>query len=165
MIALTFGAIFVPTAALANSVLFSTANGSGSAADTWFQNASGLGPGLFVGNSFQNSGLILTNGVPYFIAVSFNGATMNSIAANLNTGVSKTASAPVAKAIATPNVATYIIGGIPSAGFQMDGALAAIMYSANNFLSLFQLLGWAQAPWDFGTRRPLATFFLWWGKV
>ena len=147
--ALTFGAIFAPTAALANSVLFSTAGGSGSAADTWFQNASGLGPGLFVGNSFQNSGLILTNGVPYFIAVSFNGATMNSIATNLNTGVSATASAPVAKAIATPNVATYILGGIPSAGFQMDGALAAIMYSANNFLSLPQLLNWAQSPWDF----------------
>ena len=145
-LAVTFGAIVTPTG---TSPTFGFMFNNDSAANTGFY-IGALTPKLLVSNTaIIVASFNLTAGTPFFIAVSFNNATVNFVGVNLVNGQSFTTHGSNATPIAATTGAQYGIGGTGAANQSMVANLAAVMYSINNFLSDRQLLAWAQNPWDF----------------
>jgi hypothetical protein len=148
--AITFAAILSPIAASGGgaNVIFST-----NPATTVNSAGLKLGPALdleiFTGNNAYASGLpaTLSGNKPAFIAASFQNGKQNWVYADLPTGrvfaITTTAALSV-----TAGTSTWGVGYSGIASLQPNSNIAAVAYSAN-FLSLQQLIQWAQAPWDF----------------
>jgi hypothetical protein len=101
-----------------------------------------------------NSSLTLQVNTPYFFAVSVN-ATLsieNFILVNLLTGQVKTQQMTSAIGFGFAG-GTYLLGN-DTFSENWNGGIAAAMY-APNFLSIPQLIQWAQAPWTFWYPRTL----------
>jgi hypothetical protein len=90
-------------------------------------------------------------GVPVFVAMSASSAgttaTFNTILVNLNTGSIQT-STQTNSPITTPTPNAVNMGSNSVANRSFGGNVAAIMVS-NSFLSLNQLIAWANDPWSF----------------
>ena len=91
----------------------------------------------------------LVAGTPYFIAVSGNTATTNFVVLNLSNGQIKSQVVTGTVTLGSTTGSAYWIGGSSSANQQMNGQLAAVMFSTGPFLGIAALLEWAAAPWDF----------------
>ena len=107
---------------------------------------------IFVTNSSNliASNITLTVGHSYFVGVSYLSATrINWVVRDLTTGQIFTET-DTTSVVSQPLSGAYYFGGYTSAsGYGSQADLAAISYSINNFLSLQQLVEWAQAPLDF----------------
>jgi len=83
---------------------------------------------------------------PYFIAMSMNTITCNILALNLHNGQILTGTSA---SVSQDTHNTNIVWGDSNALNQINGSfIAAAMYSTS-YLTLPQLITWAQAPWDF----------------
>ncbi len=148
---LTMGCIFIPNASVATGAIFCNNDNNTTATQSSVLQVRALVVYLQTpGSGTISSGITLTTGVPYFIAVSYNASVANFVVVNLNNGVTTTASVSGAHAfVAMSGYNSYGIGGGTGASTYMNGFLAAVMYSINNYLSLPQLLVWAADPWAF----------------
>jgi len=93
-------------------------------------------------NGTTLGGIALTTGVPYFLAGSgYSAIGYNLLALNLRTGVIQTQTGTTTSSFAT------------SGGFISWGTLTGFVYGpcsyTPTYLSMPQLLLWAQRPWDF----------------
>jgi len=104
-----------------------------------------------------SSGINLTLNVPYFIAASINASKSSFLVLNLLTGQINTAAVSTGSTPLAPN-GVYTLGSDNSGRFWV-GQIAAVMASAQ-FMSVPQLLQWAQAPWDFWYPRTFDGIFL-----
>lgn len=95
------------------------------------------------------TGLAVAANIPYFAAVSFkNGAQWAAVLLNLASGALKYASGTTAltQSVAGTNIGIgYAFG---SSGINFGGNLSATNYTAA-FLSLSQLMAWAEDPWSY----------------
>lgn len=99
---------------------------------------------IFNGNTEVSSGIGVGNGPTLFIG-SANASTVNFLVKRLDTGTVITAS--IAGSAATGTEGNYSIGNF-TGGNAFSGSIATAMYAAN-FMSLPQMLQWAQDPWGF----------------
>lgn len=107
-----------------------------------------LVPNLNTGGTNFSSGITLTVGTPYFVAVSmFSNNTINWVIRDLSTGDIFTSTASIPAGTVTTSGTGTFFGGTGNVGSFAD--CAAFTYALNNYLSLPQLRQWAQAPWDF----------------
>lgn len=116
--------------------------------------------GLFLGlagvlNVYVNGSGLTTSGnfiptvnVPYFFVYSVRNGQQNWAALNLLTGRLYSGSSALA-ATMTIGTGSFAVGGLATASQYANGPIAAVAYSVNNFMSVGQLLEWAQAPWDY----------------
>lgn len=139
----TFGVIVTgfPTGTIALFSVGSASNGPG-------LRLSSLVPTFanWNGSNYTSSGVTLTASTPYFLAVSLNLTTCNFVTVNLRNGQTKTSS--VAGGAQTSHNTNVIWQSVNVVGNFGGSNLAAAMYSTA-YMSLAQLLAWAQAPWDF----------------
>jgi hypothetical protein len=103
---------------------------------------------LAVASAAFQAGITLSVGVPYFVVCSFNGSKGSFVTVNVLTGQIYTTTTSTARTIGTTTAGAYQIGAIASSGDSPLSYIHAAMYSAG-YLSLQQLLAWAQSPWDF----------------
>jgi hypothetical protein len=99
----------------------------------------------------SSSPVVVSLNIPYFIIVSYGGAaTTNSVIfllKNLLTGVTRTQTiASTATALGTNN-ATHSVGSSQTSR-GLNGSIAAVAH-ISTFLSIPELLYWAQDPWSF----------------
>lgn len=92
-----------------------------------------------------NSGIGVTIGHTYFIAVSATATTKYFSVLDLTTGQLKTATIANATGFAA-SATPWSIGG--TSANTLGGYIHAVMYSVG-FVPLPQLVAWAKAPWDF----------------
>lgn len=98
-------------------------------------------------NTWFVSTIIPVNGVPYFAAVSCNGAVANFVATRLDTGQILT-SAIVSTIAGIASNGTYSIAGNNVFNQNAQGPVSAAMFSTA-FLSMQELVQWAADPWAF----------------
>lgn len=116
------------------------------------------GPAFLVGNTTQPqlwwsggqnfSSFNLALNIPYFIAVSVLGGKVAWVIVNLATGGKWTNPPNAIGASSSTSHTQYVIGGNSDGNRQLNGKLAAVMFSMGG-VSFPQLLAWARAPWDF----------------
>jgi hypothetical protein len=94
------------------------------------------------------SSLAMTAGVPYFCVASVNQSTnINFLLLRLDNGSVQTQAVGVSLTMAA-STASYLIANWAQLNFGMTGNLAAVMYN-HSYMSMPQLLQWAQDPWGF----------------
>lgn len=127
-----------------------------SGTSTLFQSGAGNGGTFFIGagtvqifnpgtGQILFSGLNPVAGVPYFVIWSYNSSKSNGLLLNLQTGQVQTITG-IGGSIATSSGAYWI--GIDNGTNFFAGSLAAVMFSPQ-FMSIPQMLQWAQDPWAF----------------
>jgi hypothetical protein len=103
---------------------------------------------VFYNNVTVSSGFVPALNTPYFYAASINsGVGVNFVLVNLHTGQTKSINVAQATAIGTQGAVNYCIGGNTN-GTNGGLSVAAAMYSST-YLSMSQMLVWAQDPWGF----------------
>jgi len=131
----TMAALYRPTSSASIALLFETGSG--------IQGAMLIVDSLVVkvqcGTNIS-SGITLTNGVPYFIAVSYNSSATLFVIKNLNTGAVVTASKSGFTASRSPN-GNYTFGDCAGASYGIRGNLATLAYfsGAADLPSMVQL--------------------------
>jgi hypothetical protein len=145
---ITMAAIIRPLNASSNTGIFGFSNSS----LTSIASLSTFNPNTLYfspGTNDTSSGIALSLN-PYFVVASYNSTTLaiNFLAKNLATGQVKTATVTAPGNWPTPTIAHCSIGKETSYGTFYDGRIAAVMTS-HAFLSIPQLLQWAQEPWLF----------------
>ena len=98
------------------------------------------------GGTSYTSTLGLAINTPYFVAASTQGTQAVFLVTNLLTGVTTTQTVTASHASTAPN-GTYGVGNNSSIN-SIVGLVAAAMF-APSYMSISQLLQWAQSPWDF----------------
>jgi hypothetical protein len=88
-----------------------------------------------------------SNNVPYFLAMSGGAAGVNAVLVRLDTGATKTVTS-ASSGVGTSSGSGASIGAQGASSRPYTGEIACAM-GAPVFLSLPQLLQWAQRPWDF----------------
>jgi hypothetical protein len=102
----------------------------------------------FYNGSFNSAVFTPAANAPYFFAMSALASTVvNFVALNLASG--KLFSASVANANTIASTTTFVTIGNNSTLAGMQGAIAAVAYAYNVYLSLALLLAWAADPWSF----------------
>lgn len=92
--------------------------------------------------------LSMTTGIPYFCVASINQSTnINFLLLRLDNGAVQTQAVSVSVTMAA-STSAYLVGNWPFVSLGMTGNLAAVMYN-HAYLSIPQLLLWAQNPWGF----------------
>lgn len=104
--------------------------------------------GYITQGSVGSFGITLALDTPYFVAISVRNGNRNCIVRNLETGQIQTAETVTATAMNNSN-APYGIGGNFSGARSAGCQIAAVMFSANNYLKPQALLQWALDPWAF----------------
>ena len=130
-----------------NSGILPLSVGSTNGPDVYFSGADVIQFNIWGGSAA--GGLQYTiygTGTPIFFAMSMNGTKVVQVLTNLATGQITTASNSSTSFNAHDG--TVIWGAGNNLGLQFTYGIAAQMYSTQ-FLSLPQLVEWAQAPWDF----------------
>lgn len=140
----TLGAIFradSANASLVNSIV-------GFSSGTLIYIGSGGILELYVGSG-HGLQIIVTFGVPYFVAYSSSPLGESAVLTNLNTGQVSTlhsTGTPIALSIGS----TFLVGNfsiVPSTDY-LNGPVAAAMYSSVG-LSFYEMVRWANDPWSF----------------
>lgn len=149
----TFAAIVRPSA-LAGFIytMIATSNGTGGLA--FRVDSSNIPVTVVNSNASPGAAFAMTNGIPYFVAVSCNltdtsNYIFNQVQVNLKTGqtlsTSFTSSLGAIGGITAAQAGTFFLG---NASFPWTGVLAAAM-AESVFLTLPQLQQWAQDPWSY----------------
>jgi len=123
---------------------------------------------ILLGNSgtlvLQTNGVIYSAGyalalnTPYFVAVSFSGTSCNVVLLNLKTGVVLYKNITIVIPTGTFS-GSMALGNYSAHLASLLGNLGPCM-GATCFLSLPQLIQWAQTPWDFWYPRTFDGIFL-----
>lgn len=108
-----------------------------------------------VAGALVTSGIVLTAGIPYFVAASIVANIFNFVVCRLDTGQVFTATSATAPTFSAPD-GTFVIGNGASHAAETNACIAAVMF-ARNFLTLPQLVAWAGDPWAFW--YPRRTFY------
>ncbi len=83
------------------------------------------------------------------VASLLSGTKVNFLVVDLTTGQVTTHSTTTAVTIGTPATQSVAVGALGAAGLATGGYIHAAMYAVNNYLSMPQLIAWAQDPWGF----------------
>lgn len=95
------------------------------------------------------SNLSMSVGVPYFCVASINqSSNINFLLLRLDNGEVQTQSVGGVNVTMAASTAAYLVGNWPFVSLGMTGNLATVMYN-HAYLSIPQLLQWAQDPWGF----------------
>lgn len=138
--------IFIPTATASFGTFIQDANTNAS------PNKFGLLTGVLAisgsGNNHSSSLSALTNGVPWFVAVSWNATTQNYVQINLKSGERRFTTTSLANTMGTTTV-NWVVACDSTAGDQLNGGVAAVMMALDTFINLPDLLQWADDPWSY----------------
>jgi hypothetical protein len=142
--AITIAAIITPVVSESGGVLFQTASGSGLGLQMTIRSLV-LG---YRNSTLYTSGIAaMTIGVPYFVALSCNGATTYFVQVNLLTGQTLTGS--IASGVSQGSTATWYLGNGGTNSSQYAGCDIHAMMAGFVALSPAQLRAWAADPWAF----------------
>lgn len=138
----TFGAIALFTSITGNQGIFNSATVG---ADGWLFYVSNQLT-LFANNSTVSSGTNLVGNIPYFLICSTNSSVTNFLWMRLDNGVVSTATTSSLTSLTSNG--TYKVAS-DNFGNATNSRLAAVMFSAGIFMSISQMLQWAQDPWSY----------------